>query len=111
VEIHRPPRCRPDRRRAHPSDRSQHRLGCRAGEHVQGQPRARHFQDDRRRRHVAQGALHLRLGRRDGRRAAAGQSQRGVRVDVAPPAQAVDDHQRRTGESTSRRSPRACRPI
>ena len=32
--------------------------------------------------------------RRDGRRAAARQPQRGLRVDVAPGAEAVDDHQR-----------------
>ena len=35
--------------------------------------------------------------RRDGRRAAAGQPERRLRVDVAPRAQAVDDHQRLEG--------------
>ena len=61
----------------------------------------------------------LRQHRRDGRRAAARQSERRLRVDVAARAQAVDDHQRRARgrllqehrrrRDAGRRSPAGCR--
>ena len=85
---------RPDRRRPHPSDRSEHRLGRGQRRHLQGEHRARHLQDDRRRQDLEEGAVPVRPARRDGRRAAARQPERRVRVDVAHRAQAMDDHQR-----------------
>ena len=82
---------------AHPSDQSEHRVGRRAGRHVQGQRRARRFQDYRWRSDVEEGAVRLRHDRRDGCRTAARASGRRLRVDVAARAQAMDDHQRRPG--------------
>ena len=122
VEVHGSLRHRADRRRAHPSDQSEHRVGRRAGRHVQGEQRARHLQDDRRRRDVEESALRLRHDWRDGRRPAAWPPGRRLCLDVTARAQAVDDHQRRPGRgrrgllqvaptaaSTSRRSSAGCR--
>jgi photosystem II stability/assembly factor-like uncharacterized protein len=55
------------------------------------QRRARRLQDHRRRAHVGARAVRVRQHRRRRRRAAARQPRRGVRVDVARRAQAVDD--------------------
>ena len=75
----------------------EHRLGRGDRRRLQAERRARRLQDDRRRQDVEEGAVRQRRRRRDGRRAAAGQSERRLRVDVAPRAQAVDDHQRLAG--------------
>ena len=67
------------------------------GRHLQAERRARRLQDDRRRQDVEEDAVRHRQRRRDGRRAAAGQPERRLRLDVAARAQAVDDHQRLEG--------------
>ena len=91
------------------------------GDAFKAERRARHLQDHRRRQDLEEGAVRLRQRRRDGRRAPAGQPERRLRVDVAPRAQAVDDHQRLEGrrllqEHRRRRAlhedhRRACRTI
>ena len=59
--------------------------------------RARRVPHERRRQDVAEGALHQRSDRRRVGRDQLGKPQRGVRGRLARAAQAVDDHQRRSG--------------
>ena len=76
---------------------------------LQAERRSRHLQDDRRRQDLEEDAVRQRRRRRDGRRASAGQSERRLRLDVAPRAQAMDDHQRLAGTAASTRAPTAAR--
>ena len=105
--------------RIHPTD-PEHRLGGGAGRRVQGERRARHLQDDRRRQDVEEGALRLR--QRSARWTSSSSpatrtsSTRGCRTSSASRGRSSAASQGRaastrapTAASTSRRSRPACR--
>ncbi len=88
---------RAGRRRPDSPDEPGHRVGGGLRRRLQAERRARRLQDQRRREDLAQGALHQRRRRRDGRRTPAGQPGRRLRLDVASGAEALDHHQRLEG--------------
>ncbi len=95
--LRRPARRRANGRPPHPPHQPRHRPRRNDRRHLQAEHRARHLQDGGRRQDLEEDAVPERTTRGDGRRVPAGQPRRGLRVDVATRAEAVDDHQRRQG--------------